>query len=1002
MSTKIKNLGWNQSGSNTDYPKDMRRNVLTTSDDRAIVVFGDGNNSGTPSTGGYGNRDNAAKVYLYESTDRTNWTLRATITPGATLDEPNMVMAELFSDNSIGIIYRAAGTWRYRKVTTGTWAVSAEETVVGTVSWTTSGSWQDGDISIGNGDVPMFIGAYKGNTNGDFYGYRTYVRRTSDSTWVQGNTFTSQSSNSLKASTADVSIQSLDGGTSTARPVVIAIGGCSDTTDNGVKLQTALVNESTGAVTSVTLRGTYMTDEVQCSGMSWTNRPRKTYLFRSGTSGEFFMGIMTWRPKTNKKPKAFAFLAGWNGTTYTSKIGPKIVSASVPLYSGQDSLAMSFGADVANFVTRIPPENSPQIELINVVCQVNRADTTFDFSGHFQWNNNADPVDTKFLMGGSSRFYTSKRHGMAYGRRLADNKWELYHHYAVTPRAPAGHTPGQGANVTSSTPVLQMLADLDLKYPQSRLKARWQLANNSGFTTNLRDYTQSDSKLVEVRNTDAVGSVQYISDVLPQLYSLSQAPWWIRSAQVDEFGNQSPYDTSTSFNIEHDPVAVNLNPKDVNVVFTTGDVTFDWTFSDPYVDDSQTAFQLFIVRNDTGAVIHDSTKIISGQSQYTFNLTGFSELELSWWVVLWDEDDNPGPTSEVATFHTVIAPTIGITVPTSGATVVTPMPNVQFGGSVSGGRSIKQFRVSFTQGSTMIFQTAWIAVNQTGTYAISYTPPKNILLNANNYTITAQVRDSFNLENQASIPISTAWTPPANPTPVTADITPYNNENQGYVAVVWDNSDQDADFRSWQVYRKADEIDGTGTVIEEGEVVKIAEEFDTVTNYEFRDYFAPSGHKITYIVTQMSSEFNELIESSGTSVVCFPVSDGYWLIDSTPEESEAGAFRMSIVTDDQYTDEWEEETFTIVGKGRHVDRGTHLGLTGTLTVQLYNTGGTSARQKKRRLEVFKKEVRDVFLRTPFGDTYWVSVGNIGISRIAGVGLQEFATATIPYQEVGVT
>ena len=1000
MSTKVRNLGWNVAGSNVDNATDSRRNVLSTSDGRVFVVMADGNASGAAS--GYGSHDNAQRIYLYESTDRSAWTLRATITPATTMEEPYHVMAELFSDDSIGIIYKtSASGWRYVKVTDGTWSVGSHETVVGSVSWTTSGSWVDGDIAIGNGDVPMFIGAYKGSTSGDFYGFRVYTRRTSDSTWVQSTSLIAQSTNALKSFTHDVTMATLDGGSSSSRPIVMAIGGCSSSSDNGVKLYTGVLNESTGAMTSVTLRSTYMTDEIQVPNMTWTNRPRKSYLFRSGVN-EFFFGIMTWKPKTNKKPRAFAMLGSWNASTYSVLINPRIVSASVPVYSGQDSLAMTFGSDVANFISRVPPDNSPQIELINVVCQVNRADDTFDFSGHFQWNNNADPNDTKYLFGGSGRNYNRKDHDMVYGRRIADNKWELYHHYAVTPRAPQGVIPAAGANVTSSTPALQLLADLDLKYPQSRTKARWQLATNSGFTTNLRDYTQADSKFLEVRNTDAVNSYQYIKDTLPEIYSLSAAPWYIRGAHVDEFGHQSAYTAANLFNIAHPPVAVNLSPKNTNVVFTTGDVEFNWDFSDPYILDSQTAFQLVVIRNDTGATIYDSTKLTSGASSHSVDLTGFEELELSWWVFVWDEDDTIGAASEIATFYTVIPPTIGITVPASGGTVVTPMPNVQFGGAISGGRSVKQFRVAFTQGSEMIFQSAWIAVSQVGTYAISYTPPTNILENAENYTITARVRDSYNLENAVSIPITTAWTPPANPSPVTVDTDPYNTENEGWVAVIWNDSDRDADFRSWNVYRKSDEIDELGAVVEEGEYEKVAEEFDTVSNYEFRDYFAPSGHKVSYKVTQLSSEFNELIESSGTVVVSFPVSDGYWLIDETPEDSLTGAFRMTQVTDDQYTDEWEEDMFAIIGRGRHVDRGTHLGLAGTLTVKLRDTGGTTARQKKRRLEAFKKEVRDAFLRTPFGDTYWVSVGNIGISRIAGVALHEFCDATIPYSEVGVT
>src|SRR6478736_352632 len=126
------------------------RGALTASDGSAVVVFADPNSSTAPA--GQGVRDNVSRIYVYTSTDRANWTLRATITTAVALGNTNEWSAELFSDNSIGIVYKGSdNTLRYHKVTTGTWAVGASETVLGAVAGTTFPMF---DMHISDGDVP--------------------------------------------------------------------------------------------------------------------------------------------------------------------------------------------------------------------------------------------------------------------------------------------------------------------------------------------------------------------------------------------------------------------------------------------------------------------------------------------------------------------------------------------------------------------------------------------------------------------------------------------------------------------------------------------------------------------------------------------------------------------------------------------------------------------------------------------------------------------------------
>ena len=75
---------------------------------------------------------------------------------------------------------------------------------------------------------------------------------------------------------------------------------------------------------------------------------------------------------------------------------------------------------------------------------------------------------------------------------------------------------------------------------------------------------------------------------------------------------------------------------------------------------------------------------------------------------------------------------------------------------------------------------------------------------------------------------------------------------------------------------------------------------------------------------------------------------------------DSGSMRLSIVTGDSYTDEYEESVLVIYDRGRYVDRGSYLGIIGQLDAQLRDTNGTSARMKKQKLEAPPRES----LRTP--------------------------------------
>jgi hypothetical protein len=250
------------------------------------------------------------------------------------------------------------------------------------------------------------------------------------------------------------------------------------------------------------------------------------------------------------------------------------------------------------------------------------------------------------------------------------------------------------------------------------------------------------------------------------------------------------------------------------------------------------------------------------------------------------------------------------------------------------------------------------------------------------------------------ISVSTDWVPPAAPDDVAVDTIPYNTENQGYVAITWGDVTRDPDFQYWIVSRKDDLIDQLGVVVEEGSWEEVGRIYVSSDVYQYNDYYAPSGYLTTYKVSQVVNRFNDVVPSEDdVEIAAYPQSDGYWLIEPETVDADASAFKLSIVNSDEFTDEYDEEEYNLIGRGRHVDRGDHLGVKGSLGVQIRDSASATARQKKLRLDQIKAENRSLFLRNPFGDIFSVYVSSLGISRVAGVGTSEFVDVTIPYSEL---
>jgi hypothetical protein len=311
--------------------------------------------------------------------------------------------------------------------------------------------------------------------------------------------------------------------------------------------------------------------------------------------------------------------------------------------------------------------------------------------------------------------------------------------------------------------------------------------------------------------------------------------------------------------------------------------------------------------------------------------------------------------------------------------ISTGAPVVKWTVTVGGQRYQTHYRVVIFQSSVVIYDSGWI-LSQNNQHQI----PLGFLQNLTTYTFRVLVKDNLGLESSGESTASTSYVVPAAPT-VTVSTSAYSTN--GYVRLTWTNASEDPDFISYRVYRR---IAGSS-------ILELMTEIqDQASTYTYDDYLARSSVSYEYVVVQVVDRYGSTVESSYVFNAVTPISDTYWLVHPTDSTK---TIILASVTQDDPEEEYEQESYTIIGRGRHVDYGDRLGWKGSLVAQLRDRNGVSARTQKLTILALKAELVDVYLRTPFGDLYRVALGNVKVGRIAGVGLNEYCNLEIPYEEV---
>jgi hypothetical protein len=184
--------------------------------------------------------------------------------------------------------------------------------------------------------------------------------------------------------------------------------------------------------------------------------------------------------------------------------------------------------------------------------------------------------------------------------------------------------------------------------------------------------------------------------------------------------------------------------------------------------------------------------------------------------------------------------------------------------------------------------------------------------------------------------------------------------------------------------------------------------FETDDNLvmQYDDWLFEPGIMVQYNVTQIGTRFGTPIESplgyrmtlTGAEVETrsyTPLSDRYWII-CLEDPSLTVALSASEAPE---TEEYESESYGLIGRGRHRDYGTRWGYVGSLTVKIREHDNRS--ETRLAVERLRMEQRTYYLRTPFGRVHPVAIGDLSWTPLAGVGNAEMGDLVIPYEEVAL-
>ncbi len=580
--------------------------------------------------------------------------------------------------------------------------------------------------------------------------------------------------------------------------------------------------------------------------------------------------------------------------------------------------------------------------------------------------------------------------GMGYfGKVRAANVVGNGAYSTVQPFTTAGGTP------TITTPTTGQTVTVGVGYPRVIVTSLGLYSASQIVAEFSKSATFASGIITATLNVTAQ-SVDNSYTVADTLQYLSVGTWYVRVKVVNTAtAYVTAWSTAVSYIQSHTPSGSVVSPtaSAVNEYFATTNFVFNFTDLGPY--DVQSAYRLVIENNATGTSLYDSGKVALVTTLLNQQTTiavavgaGNKNTTLRWRVMVWDGGDTPSAWSGYGLFTLTDPPSVAVTLPASGGTVDSGSPTINWTLSLFSGGTQASTNVSIYE--TLTNDLVWSSV--IAGVVLTATPPSVVLLNGTSYYVVVTVTDSNGIVGSDASNFSSVFeSPPA----IGYNVDISGVEDLGYVRIEWNGSDPDPAFVAWKVYRR----------IQTESIWELLVVLTDINARSHLDYMFKSGYSYIYSVTQVAIRSEADVESpvgyyvyesnevTDNRVSVVSVSK-YWFIDT--EDNSKSVMIPGVVSDASVL-EFESATTHVIGRGRHRDVGDELGYSGTIESKVRGTDRISP--FRSAIEDLVRKRKYVYLRTPFGRTFQVGLGNPNWTPLPGTGMAEMGDMSIPYEEV---